>query len=80
MAEAIPRYYWDSCAWIGFINEEADKITPLRHIWDNGLNGNCEILTSVYAYIEVTHGKEIIGPLFADVRNEGEEKNTEPKP
>ena len=41
-------------------------MTPLGHVWDNGLNGNCEILTSTYAYLEVIHGKAGYGQAYPD--------------
>jgi len=47
------RVYWDACAWIGFINEEAAKIGPLRYIWESAKRGEHEIWTSVYSYLEV---------------------------
>jgi PIN domain nuclease of toxin-antitoxin system len=54
MRLADPRMvYWDACAWIGFINEEAAKIGPLRYIWESARRGEHEIWTSVYSYLEV---------------------------
>jgi predicted nucleic acid-binding protein len=50
------KLYWDSCAWIGFINSEKDKILPLRAIWEAAEPGECEIWTSAYAHIEVING------------------------
>ena len=56
MADAPKRVYWDSCAWIGFINKEPGKATPLRVIWKDAEQGKYEIWTSVYSYLEVIHG------------------------
>lgn len=64
MADPPPRYYWDSCAWIGFINEEADKLTPLRQIWKNAQRAQCEIWTSTFTYIEVMRGQPGYGQAY----------------
>jgi PIN domain nuclease of toxin-antitoxin system len=56
LGDSPKRVYWDSCAWIGFINSEADKIRPLRSIWEDAERGKYVIWTSVYAYIEVIKG------------------------
>lgn len=53
MAEPSKRVYWDSCAWIGFINNEPDKMQPLRVIWEEAQRGKYEIWTSTYSHIEV---------------------------
>jgi len=56
MTPKMPKYYWDACAWIGFINREANKIQPLRSIWADAETGKCEIWTSTYSYLEVIKG------------------------
>ena len=64
------RVYWDACAWIGFINEEAAKIRPLRYIWEGALRGEYEIWTSVYSYLEVLKIKEATGdPISLEESN-----------
>lgn len=75
MADPPRNVYWDSCAWIGLIKEEADKITWLRAIWDEASRGRIVIWTSTYSYLEVMgsplkHGEtyppeEEDGPIFA---------------
>lgn len=75
MADPPRSVYWDSCAWIGFIKEEADKITPLRHVWTEAQRGRYVIWTSTYSYLEVMgsplkHGEtyppeEEDDPIFA---------------
>jgi predicted nucleic acid-binding protein len=47
------KVYWDSCAWIGLINEEPDKIDACRHVIDLAQNGDLEIWTSTYTLAEV---------------------------
>jgi len=45
--------YWDSCNWIGLINEDPNKIVNLRYVYDQAKKGEIEILTSTFALAEV---------------------------
>lgn len=63
MTPRTARFYWDACAWIGFINREAKKIYPLLSIWSDAEAGKCEIWTSAYSYIEVIKGALKFGEL-----------------
>ncbi len=47
------KVYWDSCAWIGLINEEPDKLDACRYVIDQARNGDVEIWTSAYTLAEV---------------------------
>jgi len=47
------RVYWDSCSWIGLINEEKDKIISLRYVYGLAEKNEIEILTSTFALAEV---------------------------
>jgi predicted nucleic acid-binding protein len=47
------KVYWDSCLWIGLINEEPDKLDACRHVVDLARNGDVEIWTSTYTLAEV---------------------------
>lgn len=58
------RIYWDSCAWIGFINSESDKIQPPRAIWEDAERGKYEIFTSAYSYLEVIKGVVPYGEAY----------------
>jgi predicted nucleic acid-binding protein len=74
----VVKLYWDSCAWIGLINGEANKKRELEIVYSNAKNGLCQIWTSTLAFVEVNrfedeHGKpkplerdkgEVIGNLF----------------
>lgn len=49
MAEAAAnplKVYWDSCAWIGLVNAEPDKLPALRHIYALARKGLVEIWSS----------------------------------
>jgi predicted nucleic acid-binding protein len=58
MLTDLPRFYWDSCAWLGLINTELEKHTDLQSVWDAAAQGQCEIWTSAYVYIEVHKAKQ----------------------
>jgi predicted nucleic acid-binding protein len=64
------RLYWDSCAWIGFINSEKDKIHPLRAIWTDAEQGKYEIWTSAYSYIEVINGFSAHGEPYPPLESD----------
>jgi len=71
MADPPQNVYWDSCAWIGFINEEPDKITPLRAIWDEATRGRIVIWTSTYSYLEVMRGPPSYGEAYPPEEEDG---------
>jgi predicted nucleic acid-binding protein len=52
MTERV-KAYWDSCAWIGLLNGEAEKAAALEHVWDKARHGDVEIWTSALAIAEV---------------------------
>lgn len=51
------RLYWDSCAWLGFLNGEPDKKQQLQIIYDNARKGNYQIWTSTISMVEVNRLK-----------------------
>jgi predicted nucleic acid-binding protein len=57
LADPPLKVYWDSCAWIGLVNAEADKLHPLRAIWEDAQKGKYEIWTSAYVHLEVFKAK-----------------------
>ena len=52
MAKPV-RMYWDSCAWLGFLNGEPDKKRELEIVYGNARQGHCELWTSTIAIVEV---------------------------
>ena len=64
MAKKPTRLYWDTCAWIGLVNEEPDKITALRLVWEAAQNGHFQIWTSVYTYMEFVKGQLPTGEAY----------------
>jgi len=63
------RVYWDSCVWIGLLNEEPDKVDAAKWIIERGEAGEVEIWTSTITLAEVY---KIRGPAEADP--EGDKK------
>ena len=47
------RLYGDSCAWLGFLNGEADKKRELEIVYGSAQNGNYELWTSTLSMVEV---------------------------
>lgn len=51
MADPV-RIYWDSCAWLGLINAEPDKLPDVRAVYGLARKGLVEIWTSTIAIVE----------------------------
>jgi predicted nucleic acid-binding protein len=49
LASKPVKIYWDSCAWIGLINGEADKRRELEIVYSNARKGHYELWTSALA-------------------------------
>lgn len=46
------KIYWDSCAWIGLVNGEPDKLPALHAVYGHARRGRVEIWTSTMAVVE----------------------------
>lgn len=53
MADPL-RIYWDSCAWMGLVNAEADKLPGLRAVYGHARRNLVELWTSTIAIVEVS--------------------------
>lgn len=51
MADPV-KIYWDSCAWIGLINGEPDKLPALHAVYGHARRGLIEIWSSTMAVVE----------------------------
>jgi predicted nucleic acid-binding protein len=61
------RVYWDSCAWLGLVNGEADKKRELGIIYTGARRGQYEIWTSAVSIAEVCrHADEMQQPKPLD--------------
>lgn len=47
------RIYWDSCAWLGLVNGEPDKLPSLQSVYGQARLGHIELWTSTMAVVEV---------------------------
>lgn len=53
----VPTVYWDSCVWIGLIQQEADKYARIRGVLDRARAGKLKIVTSTFTLAEVVKRK-----------------------
>jgi predicted nucleic acid-binding protein len=47
------RVYWDSCTFLGLINQEPGKVNNCRVVWGEAEKGKTLIYTSFYTFAEV---------------------------
>lgn len=47
------RYYWDACAWISLIQQDANRFDSLSYVVEEARNGKVEIWTSNFTLAEV---------------------------
>lgn len=47
------RVYWDSCVWLGIINDEPDKVDSAKWVIERAERGEVEIWTSTITLAEV---------------------------
>jgi predicted nucleic acid-binding protein len=57
MANSRRRTYWDSCTFLGLLNQEPGKVTDCRAVWDEAENGRTLIYTSFWTFTEVYKAK-----------------------
>lgn len=53
MASNYKKYYWDTCAWLGFINQEAGKVDRCQYVISLARAGNAQVWTSAFTLAEV---------------------------
>ncbi|MFL5297368.1 MAG: type II toxin-antitoxin system VapC family toxin [Phenylobacterium sp.] len=52
-----PTVYWDSCVWIGLINQEPDKYPRVLGVLNRARAGKVQIITSTFTLAEVVKRK-----------------------
>ena len=58
MRGGLPRrLYWDSCSFLGLINQEPGKINNCRAVWTEAEYGDALIYTSFFTFAEVFKAK-----------------------
>ncbi len=53
MANPAKNVYWDTCAWLGLINEEAGKVDRCRYVMAEARARNIQVWTSTFTLAEV---------------------------
>ena len=48
--------YWDSCAFLSYVNEYPDRISTLESLLESSANGTIELYTSTISHVEVAFG------------------------
>lgn len=69
----LTKTYWDACAWLGLINQEATRYDPLSRIYETARRGGLEIWTSAFTYAEVFKKKCEAG-VIASLDDESEKE------
>lgn len=49
----LPKYYWDACAWIALIQQEAGRFDDLQYVVEQARAGKALIYTSNFTLAEV---------------------------
>lgn len=70
MSDNVPQYYWDSCVFIAYLNEDrasyGDVIDDLKQFIDEARNGKCRIHYSPISIAEITRRK-LRNPQYNDI-------------
>ena len=48
--------YWDSCAFLSYVNEYPDRISTLESLLESSASGTIELYTSTISHVEVAFG------------------------
>ena len=48
--------YWDSSAFLSYVNEHPDRISTLEALLESSANGTIELYTSTISHVEVAFG------------------------
>lgn len=51
------RVYWDSCCFLGLINQESGKVADCTGVWKEAESGKTVIYTSFFTFTEVIRAK-----------------------
>jgi predicted nucleic acid-binding protein len=71
----LRRVYWDSCTFIGLLNQEPNKIVACTEVWKEAEKGVTAIYTSFLSFAEVFRvkcegkGKPLTDQLDAQIAN-----------
>lgn len=57
MGNSPKRVYWDSCTFLGLLNQEPGKANNCAGVWNDAKNGDVLIYTSFFTFAEVFKAK-----------------------
>ncbi len=52
----VPRYYWDSCVFLSYVDEQAGRLQDINDLLGEARRGEIEIVTSAVSITEVAFG------------------------
>ncbi len=53
---SLRRIYWDSCVFLSYVNEDAERVSHISALLEDARNGEIEIVTSTVSVVEVAFG------------------------
>jgi predicted nucleic acid-binding protein len=56
--KSVPRYYWDSCVFLSYIEGTPDRVHDIETLLNEAANGTIEIYTSMISIAEVAFAKQ----------------------
>lgn len=51
-----PRFYWDACVFLSYVNEDEDRIGDISSLLEHAEKREIEIVTSTVSIVEVAFG------------------------
>lgn len=64
--------YWDSCCFLGLLNQEPGKVNDCTAVWKEAGSGRTIIYTSFFTFTEVIKAK--CGPIVSSLPESDDEK------
>ncbi len=56
MPDAPRRVYWDACVFLSYVNDDPDHSPVIEAIFDEAVDGEIELLSSMLSVVEVSFG------------------------
>ena len=53
MVEPVPRFYWDACVFISYIEKTQERLRDIDGLFEKAVQGKIEIITSTFTISEV---------------------------
>jgi predicted nucleic acid-binding protein len=52
----VPRFYWDACVFLSYVNEDEDRVGDISSLLESAGKDEIEIVTSTVSVVEVAFG------------------------